>query len=134
MTRALVTGGSGFIGQHLVSELMARGIKVRVLDVLLPTRALPDVDYVQGSVLDQRLVPQTHAENRRRLAQAPNHIHRHPCLFRAAGSRRDDNAIGLHVRDVLDRHDIVAHDAHVGTELAKILDEVIGERIVVIDD
>ena len=56
MTRALVTGGSGFIGQHLVSELMARGLKVRVLDVLLPTRALPDVDYVQGSVLDQRLV------------------------------------------------------------------------------
>src|SRR6202000_1578848 len=56
MTRALVTGGRGFIGQHLVSELMARGLKVRVLDVLLPTRALPDVDYVQGSVLDQRLV------------------------------------------------------------------------------
>ncbi len=56
MTRALVTGGSGFIGQHLVSELVARGLKVRVLDVLLPTRALPDVDYVQGSVLDSRLV------------------------------------------------------------------------------
>ena len=56
MTRALVTGGSGFIGQHLVSELVARGLEVRVLDVLLPTRALADVDYVQGSVLDKHLV------------------------------------------------------------------------------
>ncbi|SDS72172.1 NAD-dependent epimerase/dehydratase family protein [Bradyrhizobium canariense] len=53
MTFALVTGGSGFIGQHLVSELVARGRQVRVIDVLLPTRVLPAVDYVEGSVLDK---------------------------------------------------------------------------------
>ena len=34
MTRTLVTGGSGFIGQHLVAVLLARGHKVRVLDNL----------------------------------------------------------------------------------------------------
>ncbi|WP_213771656.1 NAD-dependent epimerase/dehydratase family protein [Bradyrhizobium sp. dw_78] len=62
MTRALVTGGSGFIGQHLVSELVARGLQVRVLDVLLPTRALPAVDYVQGSVLDKGLVQEVMAD------------------------------------------------------------------------
>ena len=56
MMRALVTGGSGFIGQHLVSELVARGRQVRVLDVRLPTRAAAEVDYVQGSVLDSGLV------------------------------------------------------------------------------
>jgi dihydroflavonol-4-reductase len=56
MTRALVTGGSGFIGQPLVSELVARGRQVRVLDVLLPTRTSAMVDYVQGSVLDRGLV------------------------------------------------------------------------------
>ena len=56
MMRALVTGGSGFIGQHLVSELVARGRQVRVLDVRLPTRAASVVDYVQGSVLDSGLV------------------------------------------------------------------------------
>jgi dihydroflavonol-4-reductase len=56
MTRALVTGGSGFIGQPLVSELVARGRQVRVLDVQLPSRTSAMVDYVQGSVLDRGLV------------------------------------------------------------------------------
>jgi UDP-glucose 4-epimerase len=40
MPRVLVTGGSGFIGQHLVSELVARGRQVRILDVRPPTRTL----------------------------------------------------------------------------------------------
>src|SRR6516164_10379719 len=56
MIPVLVTGGSGFIGQHLVSELVGRGRQVRVLDVRLPSRALPAVDYIQGSVLDADLV------------------------------------------------------------------------------
>jgi len=56
MTRALVTGGSGFIGQHLVSALVARGRQTRILDIRPPIRALPDVQYVEGSVLDPGLV------------------------------------------------------------------------------
>jgi dihydroflavonol-4-reductase len=56
MTRVLVTGGSGFIGQHLVSALVARDRQVRVLDLQPPTRALPEVQYVKGSVLDPGLV------------------------------------------------------------------------------
>jgi dihydroflavonol-4-reductase len=56
MTRVLVTGGSGFIGQHLVSALAARDRQVRVLDLRPPTRALPEVQYVKGSVLDPELV------------------------------------------------------------------------------
>jgi dihydroflavonol-4-reductase len=56
MTGVLVTGGSGFIGQHLVSELIARGRQVRVLDVRVPHRALPIADYVEGSVLDKKLL------------------------------------------------------------------------------
>src|ERR1700757_3636208 len=56
MTRVLVTGGGGFIGQHLVSELVGRGRPVRGLDVPRPSRLLPTVDYIQGSVLDADLV------------------------------------------------------------------------------
>jgi dihydroflavonol-4-reductase len=56
MTRVLVTGGSGFIGQHLVAALVARGRQVRILDVHPPIRALPEVQYVNGSVLEPHLV------------------------------------------------------------------------------
>jgi dihydroflavonol-4-reductase len=59
MTTALVTGGTGFIGQHLVSALVARDRKVRVLDRRSPVCAIPGVEYVSGSVLDSGLVDET---------------------------------------------------------------------------
>jgi nucleoside-diphosphate-sugar epimerase len=59
MTSVLVTGGSGFIGQHLVSALVAREHKVRVLDCRPPVCAISGVEYVSGSVLDSALVDET---------------------------------------------------------------------------
>jgi len=56
MTRVLVTGGTGFIGQHLVSALAAGGRQVRVLDLRPPICAVPDVEYLAGSVLDPNVV------------------------------------------------------------------------------
>jgi nucleoside-diphosphate-sugar epimerase len=56
MMRTLVTGGSGYIGQHLVSALVARDRQVRVLDLQRPRRTLPQVEYVGGSVLDLAVV------------------------------------------------------------------------------
>jgi dihydroflavonol-4-reductase len=59
MTSVLVTGGAGFIGQHLVSALVGRDRKVRVLDRRPPLCAIPGVEYVAGSVLDSALVDDT---------------------------------------------------------------------------
>lgn len=56
MTRVLVTGGTGFIGQHLVAALAAGGRQVRVLDLRPPTCAVPGVEYIAGSVLDPNRV------------------------------------------------------------------------------
>ena len=36
MTIALVTGGAGFVGSHLVDVLVAAGERVRILDNLDP--------------------------------------------------------------------------------------------------
>ena len=56
MKKTLVTGGNGFIGTHLVSALVAQARDVRVLDLQPPPRALSQVEYIRGSVLDRDLV------------------------------------------------------------------------------
>ncbi len=48
--RVLVTGGSGFIGRHMVAELTADGAEVRVID--LKAHPDPTVDLVQGDLAD----------------------------------------------------------------------------------
>lgn len=58
MTGVLVTGGSGFIGQHLVSALIASGRRTRVLDLRPLGPALANAQHVKGSVLDPELVDQ----------------------------------------------------------------------------
>ena len=52
MTLSLVTGGSGFIGQHLVDQLVAKGDTVRILDLEPPSKRLAGTTFIQGSITD----------------------------------------------------------------------------------
>ena len=61
--RALVTGGAGFIGSHLVDRLLAHGLEVRILDVLdpqvhdgRPAYISADAELIEGDVRDGDVV------------------------------------------------------------------------------
>jgi nucleoside-diphosphate-sugar epimerase len=57
MATYLVTGGAGFIGSHLVEELVRRGERVRVVDNLSTGKRqniahLTSVDFIEGDLAD----------------------------------------------------------------------------------
>ncbi len=54
--QCLVTGGLGFIGQHLTDLLLSEGHRVRILDLAVPEVPIPEVEYVRGSIVDAALV------------------------------------------------------------------------------
>src|SRR5437867_6405696 len=79
-----------------------------------------------------RLMAEADAEDRQAAGGALDQRHRDAGLARRAGTRRDDDRVGTERLDLVESDGVVAPHVDLGAELAEVLDEVVGERIVVI--
>ena len=106
----LVTGGAGFIGSHVVDELVGLGVRVRILDHLHPAAHSADPGYLNPE-----------AEWRREDVRDASAVER--ALEGVTGVCHQASMVGLGV-DFDDVADYVSHN-DVGTERAG---EVLGFR------
>ncbi len=81
-----------------------------------------------------RLMAETDTEDWHPLAQAPDDFERDSGALRPAGAGRDDDPIRSHRDHLVNRRPVVTAYPHLGTQFAEVLDEVVGERVVVVDD
>ncbi len=89
---------------------------------------------VAAERLRERLMTEAHAERRdSRLGQAPHDLETDPRLVRRARPGRDDAALVAAFEQLRDRGAVVAHDLDLRAQLAEVLDEVVRERVVVVE-
>jgi UDP-glucose 4-epimerase len=50
--RILITGGSGFIGSHVVDKLLAKGHEVKIFDIVQPKHDIGKAQHCYGSLLE----------------------------------------------------------------------------------
>src|SRR5687768_8282442 len=80
------------------------------------------------------LVPEADAEDRHARPEVPDHVDRDPRSLRPTGPWGDQDLFGCHGLDFANGDLVVTAYADLRPELAEVLHEVVGERIVVIDD
>ncbi len=79
------------------------------------------------------LVPEAHAEDRQRPAERAEQLERDAGLVGGAWARGNEQPVGLLGADPRDVDPVVPVDLHLGAELAEVLHQVEGERVVVVD-
>ena len=105
----LITGGAGFIGSHLADDLIARGHRVRALDIPAMTIGLPNnlSPFVEAGAIAGAAQPADaetllrrilyHEEFRHELAAARRAVFGQPVRARElrAAARSADTLLGL---------------------------------------
>ena len=52
----LITGGSGYVGESIIKRLHESGERIISLDIIEPDHRFEGVEYINGSILDSRLL------------------------------------------------------------------------------
>ncbi len=83
--------------------------------------------------LSDRLMAKADPKHWRRFARRANEIETDARFVRGAGPRREDDGVGLVGERICDRDFVVAPHRHVRAQLAKVVDEVEREAVIVVD-
>src|SRR4051812_34363245 len=105
-----------------------------VLDLrALAVDGIPEDDSA-AERLRERLVTEANPQPRHaRLGERADRLHRDPRLVGRARPGRDDDAVGLARAHPVDGLHVVANHIDLRPQLAQVLNEVVGERVVVVD-
>src|SRR6202008_1569255 len=91
-------------------------------------------DYFTPEDMSNALVPKTDPEDRGTRPKLQNQIVADTGIERSSRSWGDTNPVGMHLRYLIQSYLIVSFDDQIRAKLTKILDQVVGKRIVVVDD
>jgi len=111
----------------------------KILPVVNHRRGLPvhepvGPDHIAAEDFADALVPETDAEERDRGSEGADDITADPGFGRCARSGGDANSFGRLLPDLIESDAIIPMHLHCSPQLSEILDEIVGERIVVVDD
>src|SRR4051794_30169528 len=99
----------------------------------LAMKYLGSANHVSAKCFTNRLVTQTYAKNRKLPGEAANQIDTNSGVSRRAGPRRNHDALRFAPCDLFHSDFVIAMHFHVAAQLTKILREVVGKRIVVVE-
>lgn len=127
--QGVITGGCEGLRQ-----VFEDGLAAVLDDGGLAMHQAPGADDIAAEDMADALMAQADAEDRRALAKGLDDVATDACLLRRAGAGGHADVVRLHLGDLLQRDLVIAMDLHLGPHLAEVLDEVVGEGVVIVDD
>ena len=108
------------VGIHLYNALLAVHELLRVLDAA-------------AEHLADGLMAEAHAKDRDAAAEPAYHFLADARILRIAGPRRKNDVRGIQSLDFADGERVIADNAHIRLDGRRLLEQVIGKRIVIVD-
>ena len=84
--------------------------------------------------LADALQAEAHAEHRATAGEVADHVVAEPRIVGRAGARGDEHGVGIELDQLVEGPGVVAVHERLGPQLTEVLDEVVDERVVVVDD
>ena len=121
-------------GGHRVRNILEDGFAIMPDVADFAVHDFRGADHLPAQRRANGLMSQAYAQNGAFSREMPHYIHADTSLLRRAGARRNQDVVRRHALDILSRDLIVTADFNFFSQFAQILDQVVGEGIVVVEN